>query len=151
MRKCLITLVSLMTAGPPALAATVSPQSGIVQVNTGSGFGQIHETAQVPPGTQIMVEPGGSALISYENCQVKVGAHQVWSVAAKSPCPSGKEFVDLTQRMGNTEGEPTTGINGTTILVGVGVAGAVAAAIALSNDDDDNGGGGGGSNSPSAQ
>jgi hypothetical protein len=137
----IIGLVALGTcAAIPVLAeaATVSRESGEVLVNQGGGFVALNAPAELAPGTQVMVSPGGSALIAYAgDCTLRVGSGRVWTVQSKAPCEGGK-LVDLTRRMNQQTEEGGTGINGGTLLVGgLVIGGGVAAAILLSGGDDD--------------
>jgi hypothetical protein len=87
-------------------AATVSQQSGTVLVNKGTGFSPISPTAELAPGTQIMVQPGGLAVIAYAgSCAVRVGSG-LWTVQAVPPCATGNIIVDFTGRM-NQGTDPT--------------------------------------------
>lgn len=135
-----IAIAATICAGS-AHAASVSPDVGEVLVNKGQGFVVSAGSTAVSAGDQIMVRPGGAALIAYSDaCTVRVGADRTWTVQPKAPCAEGSQFVDLTGKMGQgtDTGTPTPGIDMTTILIGGAVVGGgVAAAIALSDDDDD--------------
>ena len=119
-------------------AASVSPDLGEVLVNKGQGFVVSAGTVSVAPGDQVMVRPGGAALIAYgDTCSVRVGADRIWTVQPKAPCAPGSQFVDMTGKMGQSTDTGTPAIDTTTLLIGGAVVGgAVAAAIALSDDDD---------------
>lgn len=141
MKGRIVGLTALgLCAAFPALgeAATVSRETGEVLINQGSGFVALAAPAELAPGAQIMVRPGGSALIAYAgDCTLRVGAGRVWTVQGKAPCEGGK-LVDMTGRMNQSTDEGGPGINNTTLLVGgLVVGGGVAAAILLSGDDDD--------------
>lgn len=67
-------ICAILVAPLTGNAATVSQQSGSVLINKGKGFLPIGSESELPPGTQIMVQPGGSASIAYaNNCTVRVG------------------------------------------------------------------------------
>lgn len=70
-----------------AVAAKVSRESGMVFVNTGSGYQVLEEDTELPPGGKVMVRPGGIAVITYSSsCVVRAGPGRVWIVAAEPPC-----------------------------------------------------------------
>jgi hypothetical protein len=73
-----------------ASAATVSRESGVVLVNRGSGFVQLAGDAELAPGDQVMVRPGGSAAIIYSSdCIVRVAPGLVSAVQENAPCKIG--------------------------------------------------------------
>ncbi len=133
-----IAIAATICAGS-AHAASVSPDVGEVLVNKGQGFVVSAGSTAVSAGDQIMVRPGGAALIAYSDaCTVRVGADRTWTVQPKAPCAEGSQFVDLTGKMGQTTDTGTPGIDTTTVIIGTAVVGGgVAAAIILSDDDDD--------------
>ena len=132
-------LLLLIFGSTGAGAATVTGESGKVQINSGSGFATVAATTEVPPGAQVLVGQGGSALITYaSNCAVRV-ASGVWSVQAASPCPQGTSLIDFGTRM-NEEApppqEPSDSTNTTMLIVGgVAIAGGVTAAVLLSQNN----------------
>ena len=92
------TVCSILV-GPSGHAATVSQQSGGVLVSKGTGFFPVGSEVELAPGTQIMVQPGGLATITYaNNCAVRVGSG-FWTVQAVPPCATGNTIVDFTGRM----------------------------------------------------
>ena len=80
-------------------AATVGSIQGDVLVNRGDGYRSVKSTLpNVPAGTQLMVRPGGSAVITYSgSCAVRIAAG-VWSVNEQAPCADGRDFIDFTGR-----------------------------------------------------
>jgi hypothetical protein len=112
-------------------AATVSERTGAILINQGKGFSPMGSESELPPGTHIMVQPGGSAVIAYAgNCTVRVGSG-VWLVQAAPPCASGVTEIDFTGRM-NQQGPPgdppgpnlgdlTTGVLVVGGAIGVGI------------------------------
>lgn len=123
------------------IAATVEPIVGEVLVNQGDGFKPLPSSASAnieqAAGSQIMVRPGGSALITYAaNCSLRVPSG-IWVVKEASPCAEGTSLIDFTGRM-NQEAPPPDGDTTMLIVGGLVVAGGVAAAIALSQDSGDN-------------
>ena len=138
LRSRVATIVVAMGVCHSAFAATIIGQGGTTYVNRGNGFVAVDQATQIPPGTQIMVSPGGSAIIRYsDTCAVRVPGG-VWSTQAAPPCAQGVALIDFTTRM-NQEAPPVepTGPDTTTLVVGgLIVAGAVTAAVVLSQDDD---------------
>jgi hypothetical protein len=95
-RRHLLGAISLACAsliGSAAWAAgtaTVDPSHGVVLINRGKGFSQIHRPARVRVGNSVMVGPDGRAVIAYnDGCSVNVEPGTVKTVAALSPCASG--------------------------------------------------------------
>lgn len=123
----MIGLLLSQTAG----AATLDAIQGDVLVNRGSGYVAVADTVQVNPGDLIIANPGGGAILIYENgCQVPVEVGYVVSVKDDPPCDGG------TAAGGGTNW----------VVIGLGVA-AVAGGIALAAGG---GGGGGGGDRPAS-
>jgi hypothetical protein len=79
--------VSAMALSMSSFAATVTPEQGIVLVNRGSGYQNVSGPTNVNPGDVLVVNPGGSALLAYDDgCFVPVAVGQIVTVGAKSPC-----------------------------------------------------------------
>jgi hypothetical protein len=99
-RHVAVAAIFSVLLGPTSgMAATVSQESGTVLINRGAGFSPIRTDAELAPGTQILVQPGAVALISYAgSCVVRVGSG-VWMVQAAPPCATGNSSVDFTGRM----------------------------------------------------
>ena len=132
-QKTVIAGLCAILLGPlSADAATVSKQSGAVLINTGSGFSPILSDAELAPGHQIMVQPGGLASITYaNNCVVRVGSG-IWLVQAAPPCANGATEIDFTTRM-NQATDPTPPPAVPPLLLFGGVAAGTAALIILLN------------------
>jgi hypothetical protein len=135
-RTAAAALCAFLLGHTAADAATVSKRSGGVLINKGSGFVMLGADAELTPGQQVMVQPGGSAAIAYAgNCIVRVGSG-VWFVQAVPPCANGATEIDFTGRM-NQEAPPTEPADVTPFVVGgVVVAGGVAAAVVLTQNKD---------------
>jgi hypothetical protein len=135
---------ALLYGSSPISAATVSGQEGTVLVNKGDGFIPITSDAELAPGGQIMVQPGGSALITYaSNCTIRVGAGRVWTVQEAPPCAEGNTFIDFTGRMNQgslkdgpapTLG-PEIGAGEFVLFAPAIITGAFGLAVALSHHD----------------
>ena len=81
-------------------AATVGSIEGEVLVNRGDGYRAVKGSPSddLQAGTQVMVRPGGSAVITYSrNCAVRVTSG-VWAVNEAPPCSEGTNFIDFTGR-----------------------------------------------------
>jgi hypothetical protein len=71
----------------PAVAAVVTPGSGPVSVNSGSGYKPITGSVEAQPGDSVMVGPGGSATITYPNgCIFSVKVDGVYVVQETPTC-----------------------------------------------------------------
>ena len=82
-----VAVLSVLLAAGPALAATVQPGSGTLFVQGGNGFQPITGPTEVPPGTQVMVSPGGYANLTYpDGCAVQVRPGEVTTIGTTSPC-----------------------------------------------------------------
>lgn len=129
--KIAVAAVCALLAGPlSAHAATVSKQSGAVLVNKGGGFLSLASEAELAPGHQIMVPPGGLATITYaSNCSVRVGSG-VWWVQAAPPCANGTTVLDFTGRMNQ---QTDSGVAPPLVVGGVIVAAGVGMVILMSD------------------
>ena len=99
MRIVCVALVAGVVFAEGVGAATVGSIEGDVLVNRGDGYRSAKGTIpNVPAGTQLMVRPGGSAVITYSGtCAVRI-ATGVWSVNEQAPCADGRDFIDFTGR-----------------------------------------------------
>ncbi len=74
----------------PSWAAVVQPGVGDLTINQGQGFKPVTTEVNANVGDSVMVGPGGSATIVYEDgCKVSVKPGAVVSIAPLSPCASG--------------------------------------------------------------
>lgn len=130
--------IAAVTLVSPAGAATVGDLQGEVLVNVGSGFQPLKGAASgdIKAGSQIMVRPGGSALITYaSNCSVRVPSG-VWAVQSAPPCEAGTSVIDFTARMNQAAPPPGNADPTTPLLIGAGlVAAGVGVAIGLSQNE----------------
>jgi hypothetical protein len=84
---------SAIALGGSAVAATVTPIEGRLQVNTGSGYHAVSGTTEVKPGASVMVGAGGKAEILYtDGCRTPVTPGAVAVVAPVSPCAQGQAY-----------------------------------------------------------
>jgi hypothetical protein len=87
MRRTCVTLLCLLLAASPALAATAQPGQGVLYLNRGQGFQPVNGAITVNPGDQLMVDPAGGATVIYpDNCAAPVRPGGVTVVGAQSPC-----------------------------------------------------------------
>jgi hypothetical protein len=87
---CCALLLSNSTWGGVSFAATIEPVQGNLSVNQGQGFQPITSRVDVNVGDTLMVGPGGSATVTYDDgCTVKVQPGAVTTIAPLSPCASG--------------------------------------------------------------
>lgn len=90
---CALSCVSL--AATPCLAATVMPVQGGTSISHGQGYQPVNGQVQAQPGDLIMVAPGGSATIAYDDgCKVDVKPGSVATIGPLSPCASGSYAQD---------------------------------------------------------
>ena len=86
---CFMCVALSSSSGWASETATVDPSHGVVLINRGKGFNQIKRPVKVKVGNSVMVGPGGSAVIAYnDGCTVKVEPGTVKTVASLSPCAS---------------------------------------------------------------
>jgi hypothetical protein len=77
-------------AASPTWAAVVQPGSGNLTINQGQGFKPVTSASNANVGDSVMVGPGGSATVVYEDgCKVNVQPGAVTTIAALSPCAAG--------------------------------------------------------------
>ena len=128
-RLAVFAACALLWAPALADAAVVSGASGAVLVSSGEGFVPLTGAAELAPGAQVMVKPGGYAQIAYAgNCTVKVGSG-LWTVQPSVPCTNGATEIDLTGRMNQATTPLVTSDGGVAVvgaLIGVAVVGVIA-------------------------
>jgi hypothetical protein len=80
----------VMLLSGSAWAATLQPGQGALSVNQGQGFQQVNTRIDANVGDSVMVGPGGSASVVYDDgCTVDVQPGSVTTIAPLSPCASG--------------------------------------------------------------
>jgi len=90
MRLFLCVLSCVALAASPCLAATVEPGQGSLSINHGQGFQPVGGPVTAQVGDSLMVAPGGTATVLYDDgCKVAVQPDGVTTIAPLSPCASG--------------------------------------------------------------
>jgi hypothetical protein len=127
-----IVLGCAVLAATPSWAAVVEPGYGDLTINQGQGFRPVAAAVNANVGDSVMVDPGGSATIVYEDgCKVNVRPGAVTTIAPLSPCASGSNAADMgVPRAGVPPAGPayqqddTWGwiIGGTLFAIGIGIA-----------------------------
>jgi hypothetical protein len=71
------------------------PIQGALSINHGQGYEPVNGQVPAKAGDMIMVAPGGSATVAYDDgCKVDVKPGAVTTVAPLSPCASGSYAQD---------------------------------------------------------
>jgi hypothetical protein len=79
----------------PSWAAVLEPGTGDLTINQGQGFKPVTSSATANVGDSVMVGPGGSATIVYDDgCKVGVKPGAVATIAPLSPCASGSNAAN---------------------------------------------------------
>jgi hypothetical protein len=74
----------------PAWATVLEPGLGDLTINQGKGFRPVTSRVSANVGDSVMVGPGGSATVVYDDgCKVSVKPGAVTTIAPLSPCASG--------------------------------------------------------------
>lgn len=105
----------------PSWAAVLEPGTGDLTINQGQGFKPVTSSATANVGDSVMVGPGGSATIVYEDgCKVNVRPGAVTTIAPLSPCASGSNAQDPNCPPGRDCGPDWVGVTIGAVLAGVG-------------------------------
>jgi len=116
-------------------AATIEPGQGNLTINHGQGFQPVNSRIDGKVGDSVMVAPGGSATVVYDDgCKVTVQPGAVTTIVPLSPCASGSNAADM-----GVPGAPPPGPgyypppppNDAWLGVAVGVAAAGAVGLAI--------------------
>ncbi len=79
-----------MLVASPSWAAMVQPGLGNLTINQGQGFKPVTTAVNANVGDSVMVGPGGSATVVYEDgCKIDVHPGAVTTIAPLSPCAAG--------------------------------------------------------------
>lgn len=102
-----------------AWAATLEPGQGSLTINQGEGFRPVNARVDANVGDTVMVAPGGSASLVYDDgCKVDVQPGAVTTIAPISPCAAGS-YAD----------DPNTDNTATEVGAAIVVGGTAAAVI----------------------
>jgi len=134
-RRRLFSVLSIgcaVLAASPSWAAVIEPGVGDLTINQGQGFKPVTTRASANVGDSVMVGPGGSATVVYDDgCKLTIRPGAVLTIAPLSPCASGSNAADMgVPRTAAPPAGPgyqqddTWGwiIGGTLFAVGIGVA-----------------------------
>ena len=92
-------------------AATLTPEQGIVLVNHGSGYVNARGPTTVNPGDTVVVNPGGSAQLSYpDGCVVLVSIGTLVTVGQQSPCTTEGSMTPTQATIPPPQGSEPPGI-----------------------------------------
>ena len=98
MRKQLVKGLCLGCAilvASPSWATIVEPGVGALSINQGKGFKPVKHRINAKVGDSVMVGPGGTATVVYDDgCKVNVEPGAVTTIARLSPCASGSNAQD---------------------------------------------------------
>jgi hypothetical protein len=90
-----LSISCAVLAASPSWAAVVQPGIGDLTINQGQGFKPVTSQVNANVGDSVMVGPGGSATVVYEDgCKVDVRPGAVTTIAPLSPCASGSTAQD---------------------------------------------------------
>lgn len=90
MRAGVVGFCCVLLLTSSAWATSVDPGNGDTFVSQGQGFLKINGRVQANVGDQVMVSPGGSATIIYDDgCKVKVNSGNVATISNPDPCEAG--------------------------------------------------------------
>ena len=128
-RRRLFSALSIgcaVLAASPSWATMVQPGFGNLTINQGQGFKPVAAAVNANVGDSVMVGPGGSATIVYDDgCKVDVRPGAVLTVAPLSPCAAGSNAQNPNCPPGSPGypdcGQPDwVGVTIAAILAGVG-------------------------------
>lgn len=89
-RSVVTVLFCAMAMSSSAWAATIEPGQGGLSINQGQGFQPVNSRIDANVGDSVMVSPGGTATVVYDDgCKVQVQPGAVTTIAPLSPCASG--------------------------------------------------------------
>ncbi len=95
MRLFLCAMSCVVLAASPCLATTVEPGQGSLSINHGQGFEPVGGAMTAKAGDSVMVAPGGTATVVYDDgCKVAVQPDGITTIAPLSPCASGSYAQD---------------------------------------------------------
>ena len=84
-----------MLISSPSWAVIIEPGQGDLLINQGHGFKPVKKQINAKVGDSVMVRPGGTATVVYDDgCRVNVQPGAVATIAPVSPCASGSNAQD---------------------------------------------------------
>jgi hypothetical protein len=109
-RRRLFSALSIgcaVLAASPSWAAIVEPGYGDLTINHGQGFKPFTSRTSANVGDSVMVGPGGSATVVYEDgCKVDIRPGAVTTIAPLSPCASGSNAQNYNNCPIGSDGRP---------------------------------------------
>ncbi len=91
-RVALASALAVVLASGVALAApaaTLSDVSGSVMVDSGKGFQKVSTSAEVAPGSRVLVSKGSKAVLAYAaGCTKSLSSNTITTVAGADACSS---------------------------------------------------------------
>ena len=77
-----------------APAATLSDVSGSVLVDSGKGFQKVSTSAEVAPGSRVLVSKGGKAVLAYAaGCTKALSSNTITTVAGADACAASAQVA----------------------------------------------------------
>ncbi len=96
-RVALASALAVVLASGVALAApaaTLSDVSGSVLVDSGKGFQKVSTSAEVAPGSRVLVSKGGKAVLAYAaGCTKPLSANTITTVAGADACSASAQVA----------------------------------------------------------
>jgi hypothetical protein len=127
-RRLLFSAVAIGCAvlvASPSWAAVVQPGFGNLTINRGQGFKPVTAAVNANVGDSVMVGPGGSAIVVYEDgCKVDVRPGAVTTIAPLSPCASGSNAQNNNNCPIGSDGRPHCEDDWVGAAIGAALAGA---------------------------
>jgi hypothetical protein len=109
-RRRLFSAVSVGCAvlvATPSWAAVVESGYGDLTINQGQGFKPVASGTNANVGDAVMVGPGGSATVVYDDgCKINVRPGAVTTIAPLSPCASGSNAQNYNNCPIGSDGRP---------------------------------------------
>src|SRR5690242_2036800 len=91
-----VSITCAVLVASQSWAAVIEPGFGDLTINQGRGFTPVTARANATVGDSVMVGPGGSATVVYDDgCKVSVRPGAVATIAPLSPCASGSNAADM--------------------------------------------------------
>ena len=136
------SLLLQVSVGSVSAASVLAVESGSVLVDEGQGFSAVVGSKKLAAGARVMLKAGSAASLADDttNCSVILPAERVLTVPSTVPCTSKISTSSILDPKTNppsyVSGHPEpvhSGIDGTTIAAGAGVAAAVGLGVLISS------------------